>query len=61
MRRQKSHESYNELDLMADKFSDICNDSGVGTHFLTPETGVWYGYWKDENGTVKVCRVNDKA
>ena len=57
----QQHFSYNELDLMADKFSDICNDRGVGTHFLTPETGVWYGYWKDENGTVKVCRVNDKA
>lgn len=57
----QQHFSYNELDLMADKFSDICNEQGVGTHFMTPETGIWYGYMKDENGTVKVCLISEKA
>lgn len=53
----QQHFSYNELDLMADKFSDICNGRGVGTHFLTPETGIWYGYTKDANGRVRMYKV----
>lgn len=57
----QQHFSYNELDLIADKFSDICNEQGVGTHFFTPETGVWYGYTKDADGVVRVCLVDKKA
>ena len=39
---------------MSDKFADICNQKGVGASFLTPETGIWYGYTKDKNGKVGV-------
>ena len=46
---------------MAEKFSDICNDKGVGTHFLTPETGVWYGYGKDADGNVEIYLVEEEA
>lgn len=56
----QQHFSYDELDAMAEKFSDICNDKGVGTHFLTPETGVWYGYSKDADGNVEVCLVGEE-
>ena len=56
----QQHFSYDELDAMAEKFSDICNDNGVGTHFLTPETGVWYGYSKDADGNVEVCLVEEE-
>lgn len=57
----QQHFSYNELDLMADKFSDVCNSQGVGTHFFTPETGVWYGYTKDADGCVHICLVEKNA
>ncbi|MED9821948.1 MAG: MBL fold metallo-hydrolase [Christensenellales bacterium] len=56
----QQHFSYNELDLMADEFSAVCNAHGVGTHFLTPETGIWYGYTKDAHGGVHICRVENK-
>ena len=50
----QQHFSYSELDAMGDKFADICNQKGVGTSFLTPETGIWYGYTKDKDGNVGV-------
>ncbi|MDO5377672.1 MAG: MBL fold metallo-hydrolase [Clostridia bacterium] len=55
----QQHFSYDELDAMAEKFSDICNEKNVGTSFLTPETGVWYGYMKDAEGNVSVCLVDE--
>lgn len=55
----QQHFSYDELDAMAEKFSDICNDQGVGTSFLTPEVAVWYGYVKDADGNVSVCLVDE--
>lgn len=53
----QQHFSYDELDAMAGKFAEICNEQGVGTAFMTPETGVWYGYSKDADGKVSVCLV----
>lgn len=53
----QQHFTYSELDAMGDKFAEVCNQRGVGTSFLTPETGIWFGYTKDENGTVRVYRL----
>ena len=53
----QQHFSYDELDKMAEKFAACCDEAGQETTFLTPETGVWYGYSKDENGNVTVCRI----
>lgn len=55
----QQHFSYDELDAMSEEFSRICNEKGVGTAFLTPETGVWYGYMKDDAGNVSVCLVEE--
>lgn len=55
----QQHFSYEELDAMAARFSDVCNEKGVGTAFMTPETGVWYGYSKDEQGNVSICLVEE--
>lgn len=55
----QQHFSYEELDAMGEKFSAICNEKGVSTAFLTPETGVWYGYSKDAEGNVQVCLVEE--
>jgi hypothetical protein len=54
----QQHFSYDELDIMAGEFSEICNEQNVDTEFLTPETGTWYGYTKDANGNVNVYKVN---
>ncbi len=53
----QQHYSYQELDTMAGVFSATCNTEKANTEFLTPETGVWYGYTKDANGNVKVYKV----
>jgi len=53
----QQHYSYQELDAMAGVFSSVCNAKNVDTEFLTPETGLWYGYTKDGNGNVNVYRV----
>lgn len=53
----QQHFSYEELDRMAGQFAGYCDQAGVPTSFLTPETGVWYGYTKDEGGNVEVCLI----
>lgn len=55
----QQHFSYDELDAIASEFSDICNAQSVGTSFLTPETGVWYGFSKDMDGNVSICLVEE--
>lgn len=57
----QQHFSYSELDAMGDKFADICNAKGVGTSFLTPQTGIWYGYTKDKDGNVGVYLLGEHA
>ncbi len=54
----QQHFSYEELDSMAAQFSAVCNEKGASTTFLTPETGVWYGYMKDAEGHVSVCMID---
>jgi hypothetical protein len=53
----QQHYSYDELDSMAGVFSALCNTKQVPTEFLTPETGVWYGYTKDTTGKVNVYKL----
>ncbi len=53
----QQHYSYDELDAMAGVFSALCNTKQVPTEFLTPETGVWYGYTKDTTGKVNVYKL----
>ncbi|MBE6123865.1 MAG: MBL fold metallo-hydrolase [Erysipelotrichaceae bacterium] len=53
----QQHFSYDELDRMAEQFAEHCDEAGVETSFLTPESGVWYGYTKDADGNVGVCLV----
>lgn len=57
MPEHQQHFSYDELDRMAGQFADHCNEAGTDTDFLTPETGVWYGYTKDADGSVNICVV----
>lgn len=59
MPEHQQHFSYDELDAMSAQFSDICNAQGVSTAFLTPETGVWYGYTKDASGNIDICLVDE--
>jgi len=58
MPEHQQHFSYEELDTMAANFAVICDSKGVDTTFLTPETGVWYGYTKDADGNVSVYLVD---
>jgi hypothetical protein len=53
----QQHFSYEELDRMAEQFAAHCDEAGQETTFLTPETGVWYGYTKDAEGNVGVCLI----
>lgn len=53
----QQHFSYDELDRMAEQFAPYCDEAGTPTSFLTPETGVWYGYTKDADGNVEVCLI----
>ena len=53
----QQHFSYEELDRMAGEFTKYCDEQETGTSFLTPETGVWYGYTKDADGKIGVCLV----
>ena len=53
----QQHFSYDELDRMAEQFAAHCDEAGQETTFLTPETGVWYGYTKDAEGNVGVCLI----
>lgn len=55
----QQHFSYDELDSMATAFAENCNAQQVGTQFLTPETGVWYGYVKNGDGSVSVCQLEN--
>ncbi len=55
----QQHFSYDELDAIAAEFTAICDDAGVDTAFVTPETGVWYGFTKDSNGAVQVYLLED--
>lgn len=59
MPEHQQHFSYDELDSMAGKISEVCNEKGVGTAFLTPETGVWYGFIKDAQGKTTICMVDE--
>jgi hypothetical protein len=53
----QQHFSYDELDKMAEKFSEICNAEQQSTSFLTPESGVWYGYSKNAEGEIEISRI----
>ena len=55
----QQHFSYEELDRMAEQFSRFCDEADAPTRFLTPETGVWYGYTKDADGSVDICLVKE--
>ena len=57
----QQHFAYSELDAIATQFCGYCDEQGVSCEFLTPETGVWYGYTKDADGTVHVYRLLDPA
>lgn len=57
----QQHFAYSELDAIATQFCGYCDEQGVSCEFLTPETGVWYGYTKDADGTVHAYRLLDPA
>lgn len=57
----QQHFAYTELDAIAEQFTDYCDAAGADTQFLTPTTGVWYGYTKDADGTIKVYQLTDPA